>query len=54
MNMKQVFTLMFGFLLLFTNNIFSQAIDTVEVPTVVDGSPFGVINKFIMGDTTAS
>ncbi len=54
MNMKQVFTLMFGFLLLFTNNIFSQAIDTVEVPTVVDGSPFGAINKFIMGDTTAS
>ncbi len=31
-------------------SVFGQA-DTVIVPSVVDGSPFGAINKFILGDT---
>ncbi len=34
--------------------IFAQAPDTVVVPYMIDGNPLGAINKFIMGDTTAT
>jgi len=33
---------------------FAQAPDTVDVPNIYEGSPLGAINKFILGDTTAT
>ncbi|PID56079.1 MAG: hypothetical protein CR986_10520 [Ignavibacteriae bacterium] len=40
-------------LLFFSTSLIGQA-DTVLVPSVVDGEPFGAINKFIIGDTTST
>ncbi|MEZ4911646.1 MAG: T9SS type A sorting domain-containing protein [Saprospiraceae bacterium] len=40
---------------IFTQSIlFAQMRDTVDVPTTINGSPFGAINKFIIGDTTST
>ncbi len=33
---------------------FAQAPDTVDVPFMIDNNPLGAINKFILGDTTAT
>ncbi len=34
--------------------VFAQAPDTVLVPDMINGDPYGAINKFILGDTTAT
>ena len=36
------------------SGLFAQQPDTVLVPTEINGDPYGAINKFIMGDTTAT
>ncbi len=54
--MKQFFYLMFFFALMIAvvdNSVYAQA-DTVLVPQAINGDPFGAINKFIGGDTTAT
>ncbi len=43
----------FLFLLFTGSSLFAQ-VDTVIVPQTINGDPFGAINKFIIGDTTAS
>ena len=45
---------LFVFLLGTWTVAFAQAPDTVLVPTEVNGNPYGAINKFILGDTTAT
>ncbi len=54
--MKRVITF---FLIFFTIGLFNSSVifaqaDTVIVPTSIDGDPYGAINKFIQGDTTAT
>ncbi|PID62710.1 MAG: hypothetical protein CR986_00785 [Ignavibacteriae bacterium] len=51
--MKKKLSILFCIVLLSISNLFGQA-DTVVVPQSIDGDPFGAINKFILGDTTAT
>jgi hypothetical protein len=46
--------LMSLFLLPIQTQLFAQAPDTVDVPFMIDNNPLGAINKFILGDTTAT
>ncbi len=41
-------------MLMMSGNILMAQADTVLVPNILDGDPFGAINKFINGDTTAT
>jgi len=47
-----VFAILAAFLLPLQS--FAQAPDTLDVPDRINGNPLGAINKFIMGDTTAT
>lgn len=51
--LRKIFLLVAAVLII-SPAIFAQAPDTLVVPTQIDGSPLGAINKFIIGDTTAS
>ncbi|MEE9438363.1 MAG: T9SS type A sorting domain-containing protein [Saprospiraceae bacterium] len=50
--MKKLFLQLF--VLLLTGVVAYGQIDTVSVPHIIDGDPFGAINKFILGDTTST
>jgi len=55
MKAKATFKLLLAIILIFPFvSLLSQSADTVLVPTIIDGSPVGAINKFIQGDTTAT
>ncbi len=48
-----IYLMLLTALLFSASTLFAQA-DTVMVPTMMDGSPLGAINKFILGDTTST
>ncbi len=51
---KLLYFICFLALIITSNNKISAQADTVVVPQSIDGNPFGAINKFILGDTTAT